>query len=146
VLFIARKLFEVPQIAALAQETEEYAHDEYSIITRFVPSLLIAPHDAAAKRSAEILTSLLNLESPTAVVVERGKAPSGPRWIYEMEPGLDELYTPLLATLPGQLLTYELGRSVGGSFYATDDPIHRRDGDDLIYQSELVATSAATEE
>lgn len=146
VLFIARKLFEVPQIAALAQETEEYAHDEYSIVSRSVPSLLIAPDDSAARRSAEILTSLLNLESPTAVVVERGKAPAGPRWIYEMEPGLDELYTPLLATLPGQVLTYELGRTIGGSFYATDDPIHLRDGDDLIYRSELVASSAATEE
>ena len=79
VLFVARKLFEVPQVAALAQETEEYAHDEYSIVSRHVPSMLIAPNDSAAKRSAEILTSLLNLESPTAVVVERGKAPSGPR-------------------------------------------------------------------
>lgn len=146
VLFIARKLFEVPQMAALAQETEEYAHDEYSIVTRYVPSLLIAPDDGAVKRSAEILTSLLNLGSPTAVVVERGKAADGPRWTYEMEPGLDELYTPLLATLPGQLLTYELGKALGGSFYAADDPIHRRDGDDLIYRSELVATTAAAEE
>ena len=66
--------------------------------------------------------------------------------MYEMEPGLDELYTPLLATLPGQLLTYELGRAIGGSFYATDDPIHRRDGDDLIYRSELVANTAAAAE
>jgi glutamine---fructose-6-phosphate transaminase (isomerizing) len=147
VLFVARKMFEVPQIAALAQETEEYAHDEYSIVTRSVPSMLIAPHDAAAKRSSEILDSLLNLESPTAVVVEQGRGPSrAASWTYEMAPGLDEHYTPLLATLPGQLLTYELGRALGGSFYATDDPIHRRDGDDLIYRSELVASSAATEE
>ncbi|MBA3687530.1 MAG: SIS domain-containing protein [Chloroflexi bacterium] len=147
VLFVARKLFEVPQVAGLAQETEEYAHDEYSVVTPQVPSMIIAPHDAAAKRSSEILDSLLNIGSPTAVVAERGHVPSRPAtWTYEMEPGLDELYTPLLATLPGQLLTYELGRAIGGSFYATDDPIHRRDGDDLIYRSELVATSPATKE
>lgn len=147
VLFVARKLFEVPQVAALAQETEEYAHDEYSLVTPSLPSMIIAPHDAAAKRSSEILDSLLNIGSPTAVVAERGYFPSRPAtWTYEMEPGLDELYMPLLATLPGQLLTYELGRTIGGSFYATDDPIHRRDGDDLIYRSELVATQPATEE
>jgi glucosamine--fructose-6-phosphate aminotransferase (isomerizing) len=147
VLFVARKLFEVPQVAGLAQETEEYAHDEYSVVTPQVPSMIIAPHDAAQKRTSEILDSLLNIGSPTAVVAERGHVPSRrATWTYEMEPGLDELYTPLLATLPGQLLTYELGRAIGGSFYATDDPIHRRDGDDLIYRSELVATSPATEE
>lgn len=141
VLFVARKMFEVPQVPALAQETEEYAHDEYSIVTPHVPSMIIAPHDAAAQRNSEILDSLLNIGSPTAVVAERGRAPVRPAsWTYQMEPGLDELYTPLLATLPGQLLTYELGRAIGGSFYATDDPIHRRDGDDLIYRSELVAT------
>jgi glucosamine--fructose-6-phosphate aminotransferase (isomerizing) len=141
-LFIARKMFEVPQVVALAQETEEYAHDEYSIVTPDVPSLLIAPSDAAAHRSREILESLLNLGSPTALIAERGSITSlPPTWTYELEPGLDELYSPLLTTLPGQLLTYELGRAIGGSFYATDDPIHRRDGDDLIYRSELVATN-----
>jgi glucosamine--fructose-6-phosphate aminotransferase (isomerizing) len=141
VLFVARKLFEVPQVAGLAQETEEYAHDEYSVVTSQVPSMIIAPHDAAEKRTSEILDSLLNIGSPTAVVAERGHVPSRPAtWTYEMEPGLDELYTPLLATLPGQLLAHELGRSIGGSFYAIDDPVHRHDGDDLIYRSELVAT------
>jgi glucosamine--fructose-6-phosphate aminotransferase (isomerizing) len=141
VLFVARKMFEAPQVVALAQEIEEYAHDEYSIVTPDVPSMIIAPPDAAAQRSTEILGSLLNLGSPTALVGERGSLPARPAtWTYEMEPGLDELYSPLLTTLPGQLLTYELGRAIGGSFYATDDPIHRRDGDDLIYGSELVAS------
>lgn len=147
VLFVARKFFEVPQVAGLAQETEEYAHDEISVVTPQVPSMIIAPHDGAAKRSREILDSLLNIGSPTAVVAERGHVPSRPAtWTYEMEPGLEELYTPLLSTLPGQLLTYELGRAIGGSFYATDDPVHRRLGDDLIYRSELVASQPITEE
>jgi glutamine---fructose-6-phosphate transaminase (isomerizing) len=141
VLFIARKMFEVPQVAALAQETEEYAHDEYSIVTPDLPSMIIAPADAASHRSTEILGSLLNLGSPTAVVGERGRLPArAATWTYQMEPGLDELYSPLLTTLPGQILTYELGCRLGGSFYATDDPIHRRDGNDLIYRSELVAS------
>jgi glucosamine--fructose-6-phosphate aminotransferase (isomerizing) len=142
ILFIARKMFEVPQVIALAQESEEYAHDEYSIVSSGVPSLVIAPNGFAAARSREIVNSLLELGSPTAVITDDPAITDRRvRWTYRFGPGLDELYRPLVTTLPGQILTYELGRAIGGSFYGTADPVHRQNGDALIYDSELVTTA-----
>jgi glucosamine--fructose-6-phosphate aminotransferase (isomerizing) len=142
VLFVARKMFEVPQVVALAQETEEYAHDEYSIVTSGVPAMVIASGSWAAARNREIIESLVDLNVPTAVVSDSaGYDDTRIRWTYRVGKGLGELYQPLVNTLPGQILTYELGRMIGGSFYATADRVHRENGDALIYESELVTTA-----
>ena len=105
---------------------------------------MFAPLGAASSRNSELLASLIELRSPTAVVTERG-ADLGlerqPRWRYDAEPGLDELLSPLLYALAPQLLTYELAVLVGGSFYGYGDPVLSAIGDRLIYESEQVALS-----
>jgi glucosamine--fructose-6-phosphate aminotransferase (isomerizing) len=141
--FAARKLFEVPQLAAMAQETEEYAHDQYSLVGENAPVFLSAPAGVANVRNEEIVNSLLKLKSRLAVVTER-KANVPPafrdaRWCYEVAQGLDELLSPLLHGLPGQVYCYELAKILGGSFYASADSIHRSEGDPLIYDSQLIA-------
>lgn len=139
--FAARKFFEIPQLAAMAQETEEYAHDQISMVGSNTPSLVFAPSGAASSRNSELLASLIELRSPVAVVTERG-ADLGlerqPRWRYEVEPGLDELLSPLLHALAPQVYTYELAGLVGGSFYGYGDPVLRAIGDRLIYESEVI--------
>ena len=140
--FAARKFFEIPQLAAMAQETEEYAHDQISMVGANTPSLVFAPLGAASSRNSELLASLIELRSPTAVVTERG-ADLGlerqPSWRYDAEPGLEELLSPLLYALAPQLLTYELAVLVGGSFYGYGDPVLSAIGDRLIYESDQVA-------
>jgi len=139
--FFARKACEIPQVAVVAQDSEEFAHDQYSIVEAGSPILMCSPPGAAADRDDELLVSLVNLKAAIAVITdetrtfpERGK----PTWRYDLRAGLDELLTPLLYSLPAQVLSYEIARRLGGSFYAFADETHRRDGDPLIYESAMV--------
>lgn len=125
----------------MAQESEEYAHDQYSIVGEGYAVLMCCPPGAAASRDDEILISLANLKASVAVITdetrilpERGK----PTWRYDVAAGLDEPLTPLLYSLPAQVYAYEIAKLVGGSFYAFADEMHLRDGDNLIYASAMV--------
>jgi glutamine---fructose-6-phosphate transaminase (isomerizing) len=139
--FAARKRFELTQRAAMVQETEEYAHDQIAMVGPHTPTLVFAPSGAASVRGAEVLASLFELGCPVAVVTERG-ADLGlahePRFRYDVEPGLDELLSPLLHALVPQLSTLELARLVGGSFYGYADPVVEALGDRLIYESDVI--------
>jgi glucosamine 6-phosphate synthetase-like amidotransferase/phosphosugar isomerase protein len=138
--FFARKLFEIPQLAVMVQDSEEYAHDQYSFTAKGHPVVMWCPPGAAASRDDELLRSLSHLETELAVVTETGRPmPDGvnPRWRYDVAPGLDELLAPLLHSLPAQVYSYEIGKRLGGSFYAFADAVHKQDGDPLIYESRI---------
>ncbi len=139
--FAARKRFELTQQAVMVQETEEYAHDQIAMVGPHTPTSVFAPPGAASVRGAEVLTSLIELGCPVAVVTERG-ADLGlghePRFRYDVEPGLDELLSPLLQALVPQTCACELARLVGGSFYGYADPVVAALGDRLIYESDVI--------
>ena len=138
--FAARKRFEPTQQAVMVQETEEYAHDQIAMVGPHTPTSVFAPPGAALVRGAEVLTSLIELGCPVAVVTERG-ADLGlghePRFRYDVEPGLDELLSPLLQALVPQTCACALARLVGGSFYGYADPVVEALGDRLIYESDV---------
>lgn len=139
--FAARKCFEFTQRVAMVQETEEYAHDQISMVGPQTPTLVFAPPGAASARSAEVIASLIELRCPVAVVTERGadlRLARQPRWRYDVEPGLDELLSPLLHALAAQTYTCELAKLVGGSFYGYADPVVEALGDRLIYESDVI--------
>jgi glucosamine 6-phosphate synthetase-like amidotransferase/phosphosugar isomerase protein len=138
--FFARKLFEIPQLAAMCQDSEEFAHDQYSFTSAGHPVLYHCPPGAAEGRDDELLVSLSNLKAALAVVTESDRRlPMSvePRWRYNIASGLEEWLSPLLYSLPGQVYTYELGKRLGGSFYAFADATHKKDGDPLIYESAI---------
>ena len=60
-------------------------------------------------------------------------------YVHEVEPGLEEWLSPLLTSIPAQIYSYELGKRIGGSFYAFADATHKKDGDPLIYESQIEA-------
>ncbi len=138
--FHARKLFEIPQLAAMCQDSEEYAHDQYSYVSSATPVIMFCPPGAAEGRDDELLVSLVNLKTRLAVVTEPARAlPPALRdaWRYDVAPGLDDWLTPLTYSLPSQIYSYEIGRRLGGSFYAFADAAHKKDGDPLIYESAI---------
>jgi glutamine---fructose-6-phosphate transaminase (isomerizing) len=138
--FFARKLFEIPQLAVMCQDSEEFAHDQYSFTSAGHPVLYHCPPGAAEGRDDELLISLSNLNTALAVVTEADRRlPAGvkPRWRYDIASGLDEWLSPLMYSLPGQVYAYEIGKRLGGSFYAFADAPHKRDGDPLIYESAI---------
>ena len=139
--FFARKAAEIPQVAVLAQESEEFAHDQYSIVQAGSPVLMCSPPGASSGRDDELLTSLANLSAVTAVVTDETRTlpvAARPSWRYNVASGLEESLTPLLYSLPAQIYSYELANLIGGSFYAFANQVHRSDGDRLIYQSAMV--------
>ncbi|HMK92205.1 MAG TPA: SIS domain-containing protein [Thermoleophilia bacterium] len=153
--YAARKCYEILQLPAMVQETEEYAHDQIGLVGPGTPCMLFAPAGAADSRNREILASLAALRVPVAVVGDRRaadvvagepvsggegsrvSAPDGARWLYALPAGLGELVSPLLQAVPAQLYVCELARLVGGSFYGYGDPVLRGLGDALIYESEV---------
>lgn len=144
--FFARKLCEIPQLVVVAQDSEEFAHDQYSIVEAGSPILMCSPPGAAADRDDELLISLVNLNAAVAVITDETRTfPEGgsPTWRYDIAAGLDELLTPLLYALPAEVLSYEIAKRIGGSFYAFADETHRRDGDPLIYESAMVERASS---
>jgi glutamine---fructose-6-phosphate transaminase (isomerizing) len=138
--FFARKMFEIPQLPAMCQDSEEYAHDQYSFTAKGHPVIMWSPPGSAAGRDDELLVSLSNLQTALAVVTEKDRRlPAGvnAQWRYDLAPGLEEWLSPLLHSLPAQVYSYEIGKRLGGSFYAFADPTHKKDGDPLIYESRI---------
>jgi len=138
--YFGRKLFEIPQLAVMCQDSEEFAHDQYSYTSSGHPVIMWCPVGAAEGRDDELLVSLEHLGTALATVSERGRRlPPGvnPSWRYELEPGLEEWLSPLMSSLPAQIYAYEIGKRIGGSFYAFAESTHRQDGDPLIYESHI---------
>ena len=136
--FFARKLFEIPQLAVMCQDSEEYAHDQYSYVSAGSPVIMCCPPGASERRDDEVLMSLANLKTGLAVVTDRTRSlPAGMKatWRYDLAAGLDEWLSPLVYSLPSQVYSYEIGKRLGGSFYAFADAAHKKDGDPLIYES-----------
>jgi glutamine---fructose-6-phosphate transaminase (isomerizing) len=139
--FTVRKLLELTQLVALSQETEEYAHDEYSLVGPDFRAIQFCADDRGVTRNEEVARYLRRLGVHLAIVVETPEVErfAGPAdLVYPIPPGPPSL-APLLASVPGQLLSLAAARRVGGSLYGMAEQVHREDGDPQIYESEMIA-------
>lgn len=139
--FTVRKLLELTQLVTLWQETEEYAHDEYSLVDERFRVMQFAPPDRGHTRNIEIARYLRRLGSHIAVVTEGAGVPALEGFadlVYPM-PDCDAFVRPLVYAVPGQLLSVKTARRVGGSLYGMAERVHREDGDPQIYESEISA-------
>ncbi len=134
--FTARKFFEIPQLIAISQETEEYAHDEFSIIGDTFRVILFAPPDRGLARSTEIARSLQGLGVHLAVVTEEGASGAFSAFadvVYQM-PAVPSSLAPLTYALPSQYLALFLAERLGGSYYNSGDKTHAGIIDVQIYE------------
>jgi glucosamine--fructose-6-phosphate aminotransferase (isomerizing) len=141
--FTVRKLLELTQLIALSQETEEYAHDEYSLVEPRFRVMQFAPPDRGRTRSAEVARYLNHLGVHLSVVTdgaETGSYDEVADLIYPV-PECPASLVPLLYSVPGQLMSLATARRVGGSLYGMAERFHREDGDPQIYESEIAVVS-----
>lgn len=134
--FGARKFFEIPQLITISQETEEYAHDEFSIIDERFRVILLAPPDRGLARSTEIARGLHGLGVHLAVVTEErasGAFTELADVVYPM-PAVPSDLAPLTYALPSQSLAYFLAERLGGSYYNSGDKTHADIIDVQIYE------------
>jgi glucosamine--fructose-6-phosphate aminotransferase (isomerizing) len=137
--FTARKMFEIPQLVTLSQETEEYAHDEFSIVDGGFRVLQYAPPDRGLVRNIEIAGRLRQLGVHLAVITEVASAAafaSSADVIYPL-PAVPSDVTSITYALPAQILGYLLGKRLGGSYYHMGEPTHALIGDAQIYESAI---------
>ena len=135
--YTIRKLLELTQLMALWQETEEYAHDEYSLVDARFRVIEFAPPDRGGTRNLEIARYLHRLDVHLAVVTEPPEAEayrSLADVVYAM-PTCPPVVRPMLYAVPGQVLSLMTARRIGGSLYGMAERFHREDGDPQIYQS-----------
>jgi len=137
--YTVRKLLELTQLLALWQETEEYAHDEYSLVEARFRVIQFCPPDRGARRSAEVAAYLKRLGVHLSVVCDRLEAESYGSIadvVYPV-PTCPAFLAPLAYSIPGQLMSLATARRVGGSLYGMAEQVHREDGDPQIYESEI---------
>lgn len=137
--FTVRKLLELTQLIAMWQETEEYAHDEYSMVESRFRVMQFAPPDRGLGRSVEVAHYLQRLGVHLAVVTSEDVAARFAPFadiVYPV-PETPPALVPLVYSVPGQTLSLEAARFVGGSLYGMAERIHREDGDPQIYESEI---------
>jgi glucosamine 6-phosphate synthetase-like amidotransferase/phosphosugar isomerase protein len=139
--FTVRKMLELTQLISMWQETEEYAHDEYSLVDSRFRVMQFAPPDRGRARNLEIARYLRRLGVHLAVVTDGADAD----WyddladiVYRL-PACSPSLMPLLYAVPGQLLALASAKGVGGSFYGMAEQVHREDGDPQIYESEIAS-------
>jgi glucosamine--fructose-6-phosphate aminotransferase (isomerizing) len=139
--FTIRKILELAQLLAMSQETEEYAHDEYSLVDERFRVLLFAPWDRGMARSLEVARYLRRLRVDLAVITQADIADGSRETdvVYGL-PSMPLSLTPLVYAVPGQILSLAVARRVGGSLYGAADPIHGEDGDPQIYASGIIVS------
>ena len=136
---LVRKVLETSQIVAMWQEIEEYAHDEYSLVSDEFLVVLFAPDDRSITRTLEIGHYLRRLNVDLGVITTPNHAASfsdyaSTVYVAQSPP----LMAPLVASVPPQILAHALADSLGGSMYGMGEEIHRVDGDPQIYESAIV--------
>lgn len=136
---LVRKVLEISQLTAIWQETEEYAHDEYSLVSDSFMVMLFAPGDRSITRTIEISHYLHRLGVDLGVITTPGHAAS-------FSGVADSVYAaggpaataPLVDSVPAQILAFGLAENLGGSMYGMGETVHRIDGDPQIYESAIV--------
>ena len=136
---LVRKVLEICQLTAIWQETEEYAHDEYSLVSEAFMVMLFAPQDRSITRTVEVSHYLHRLGVDLGVVTtprHAGAFSGRAQSVYALDSpaGME----PLVYAMPAQILAHGLASNLGGSMYGMGEIVHREDGDPQIYDSAIV--------
>ena len=122
-LFSAAKLVEACGVNAIGQELEEWAHIQFFLRSPRLPTLLIAPAGRCADRAAELLPTMVSLGCSVAVVGgadDPALRATAPRY-FSLRGSIGESFSPLLTSLPAELLACYLA-------YRGDEHFFRADG------------------
>ncbi len=126
--FGAAKLFEGPQRYGVAQDLEEWAHEQYFVSGPSTPVVVVAPVGASHDRAAELVDEMAFVGAPAIVVSDvRPTARSAGVRHLPVAGGLDESLSPLLTALPLALLGFFVADVLGTSSYGFPSAEHERE-------------------
>jgi glucosamine--fructose-6-phosphate aminotransferase (isomerizing) len=121
-LFSAAKLVEACGVNAVAQELEEWAHIQFFLRSPRLPTVLIAPPGRCADRAVELLQVMRGLGCLTAVLGVAEDAALSPlaQHYFSLRGSVGEGFSPLLASMPAELLACHLAHLSDERFFRAD--------------------------
>jgi glucosamine 6-phosphate synthetase-like amidotransferase/phosphosugar isomerase protein len=133
--FGAAKLFEGPQRYGVAQDLEEWAHEQYFISGRSTPIVVIAPAGASHDRAIELIDEMAFIGAPAFLVSDGAPPGALPRARYvPVEGGLDEAVSGLLTPLPLALIGFFVSQALGTRAYGFPTAEHEREHYETIHR------------
>ena len=136
-LFGAAKLFEGPQRYGVAQDLEEWAHEQYFISGPATPIVVIAPDGPSFGRAQELLDEMRFIGAAPFVVSDR--APTGDGLVrLPIAPGSDEVASPLLTALPLAQIGFHVADVLGTHAYGFPSLEHEREHYETIHRDARV--------
>jgi glucosamine--fructose-6-phosphate aminotransferase (isomerizing) len=121
-LFSAAKLIEACGVNAIGQELEEWAHIQFFLRTPRLPTLVIAPPGRCSDRVLELASMIQGLSGLSAVIGARdeGVLRQQAGHYFEIYGGVDEALSPLLTSMPAELLACHLAYLGEERFFRAD--------------------------
>jgi glucosamine--fructose-6-phosphate aminotransferase (isomerizing) len=123
-LFSAAKLVESCGVHAWAQELEEWGHIQFFNRQAQTPTCLIVPPGRSIDRALELLPYVKGIGRYT-IAVAHGEQPFLPTQVDMVLPvprPVDEIFSPLVYCLAGELLAYYLAEIRDTPFFCADRP------------------------
>ncbi len=120
--FCAAKLVESCGVHAWAQELEEWGHIQFFNRREQTPTCLIIPPGRSADRGLELLPYVKSVGRYTMVVAHCSQALSAAQvdTIFLAPQSVDEVFSPLVYCLVGELLAYYLAEYKAAQFFCAD--------------------------
>ncbi len=136
-LFGAAKLIESAAIGAVAQELEEWAHEQYFVTRTGTHTVVLAPEGAANDRARELLAAIRDMQGNAIAVCAESDEPTiaAADAAVTVPSGVDELVSPLVYAVPVQLLAYHIAQHRQTVMLGFDDDWRREVNFRQIFQS-----------
>lgn len=123
-LFCAAKLVESCGVHAWAQELEEWGHIQFFNRRAQTPTCLIVPPGRSVDRALELLPYVKGIGRYTIAVTDSTQPllPTQVDLVLPVPRPVDEVFSPLVYCLAGELLAYYLAEAKDTSFFCADRP------------------------
>jgi glucosamine 6-phosphate synthetase-like amidotransferase/phosphosugar isomerase protein len=130
------KLLEAALVLGVVQELEEWMHEQYFLTGPDLHTILIGADGVIADRLSATANAAATLGAPLALVLPEGidlGVEAAAVWRYPS--GIPELLSPIVASIPLELLAYSLAVDLERHPFDYDNPTRRLISERTIYQN-----------
>jgi glucosamine--fructose-6-phosphate aminotransferase (isomerizing) len=110
---IALKVKELTRVVAEPYSSADFRHGPIALVGEGFPVLLVAPGGAVAGDMRALRAELRDLAAELLVISDQAQLLEGAHLAFPLPDGMPEWLSPLVAVLPGQLLSLVLAQVKG---------------------------------
>ena len=139
-LFYAAKTYELPRVYGVAQELEEWAHEQFFLTGPGTQVLFIAPSGRSVSRVRELLHTAQTMGARGVVITESGnpELAKAADVALPVAGAVSEPLSPLVYCVPGQLFATYLAKARGRLAFEFDSPLQYEMNMRTIQESQLL--------